>query len=173
MLIDPKIIVKKVARCSIFFTLSLMIFPLNLIAKNELFDLQAVVQTVKELGYYFVATLKFHAALKIFSQKNNAIVPDITCRFCPKRPLFCDELIVKVQAKSMDSVSGEKDSVANNAREKMLSIYDGITQQLYTESLHNTRKYMVQIAQEANIQCEDCQKVEWQAIGVDKNLLQL
>lgn len=168
ILIDREIMMKKLIHGSTYFFLSLMILSLNLAAKNELSDLQTVAQTVKELGYYFGSTLQFHAALTIFSQKNNAIIPDITCMFCPKRSLPCDELLVKIQAKSIDKSISKSNSEAHEIRKNLLAIYEEITNMLYAESLDSIRACMVRIARDGEIQCEDCQKIAWTTLGVDK-----
>ncbi len=102
------------------------------------------------------------------SKKYRISIPEITCKFCPKRSLPCDELIVKVQAKAMDKAIGAKESIANEARKKMLTIYDEITKLLCTGSIDDIRKFMVKIAQDGAIPCEDCQKFEWTSKGVSK-----
>lgn len=153
----------------IFLIFSLMICPLSFSAKNELTQMQEVVVSFNEVGHYFGACLLFYAALNDFSQKNNTSIPEITCKLCPQTALPCDQLIVKVQAKAMDKAIGAEDSIANEARKKMLSIYDEITKQLCVASLDDIRKFMAKVAQEEEIACEDCQKFEWQALGVSKS----
>lgn len=140
----------------------------NFDVKNELSDLQTVVQMVKELSYYFDSTLKLHAALTIFGQKNNTVIPEITCFSCPKRSLPCDELLVKVQAKAMDKSVSKNNAESDEIRKKMLSIYDEIINVLYTEPLDAIRACMARIALDSEIQCEDCQKVEWTTLGIHK-----
>jgi len=143
---------------------------LNMNSK-KLTETEEVILSFNEVAYYFEAAFKFYAVLGIFSQKYTTNTPEITCRYCPKRSLPCDELIVKIQAKAMDKAIGAKDSIANEARKNMLSIYHEITQLLYMGSLDDIRKFMAKIAQEKEVLCEDCQKFEWQAVGVSKSAI--
>ena len=61
----------------------------------------------------------------------------------------------------MDKAVGEKDSIANKARKKMLTTYHKITQLLCVASIDDIRKFMAKIAQEEAIPCEDCKKINW------------
>jgi|GEM_PF-4997519 len=143
------------------------IYPASV--KKQPSEIEQVASVFNEISYYFGSTLQFYMALKCFSQKYNTNTPEITCKFCPSRPLPCDELLVKIQTKAIDKAIGANDPIANEARKKMLTIYEEITKLLYSESIDNIRKFMAKAAQEEEIQCEDCQKNAWMAVGINKS----
>lgn len=150
---------------SIILVFTLIIYSSILTAQKkltekDLADIQEVTLVFKEAAYYFPTMFQFYAALQPVSQTFTD-TPAINCKFCLKRSLLCDELIVKVQAKAMEKVKGASDSVINETRKKMLSIYHEITQLLPIGSLDDIRKFMAKIAQEEGVPCEDCKKVEW------------
>jgi len=152
----------------VIFPLCLMLSCLSLSAKNNVTEVEQVALTFNELSHYFNAALQFYTAQSAFSQKYNTNIPEISCKFCPKRSLPCDELIVKIQAKAMDKAIGAEASIANEARKKMLAIYHEITQLLFLGCVDDIRNFMAKIAQQESIPCEDCQKVEWQAVAPSK-----
>lgn len=153
---------------------SVMVCSSNLTAEKDLTaqdlaDIEEVALTFKEAGYYFGASMPFYAALGAFNQKNGKNPAEITCKFCPKRSLPCSELIVKVQAKAIGKAKKAKDCIANETRKKMLATYDEITKLLCLGSIDDVRKFMANVAQEEEIPCEGCKKVEWKAEGISKN----
>jgi len=159
----------------IVFIFSLMICSLSVTAKTtltdrDLADLNEVALTFKELTYYFESSIPFYAALISFDQENSMNPAEITCKFCPKRSLPCGDLIVKVQAKAMEKAIGAKDFVADEVRKKMLATYHEITKLLCIGSVDDVRNLMTKIAQDETIPCEDCQRSDWQAIGVSQPL---
>ncbi len=154
--------------CSKILFLSCILVIGNLTAKNELSDLFAVVQTAQELSYYFDSTLRLHIALAAFKQKNNTSIPEIMCTFCSKRSLPCDELLIKVQAKAIDVSIAQNNTGSYDIRKKMLSIYDEIINMLYTGTLDTIKIHMMCIAQENQIQCEDCQSIAWITLETQK-----
>src|SRR5205823_2665061 len=124
---------------SIILIFSLMICSSNLNANKELtekdlVDIQEATLIFKENAYYFNTMFQFYAALQPVSQTFTN-TPAINCKFCLKRSLLCDELIVKVQAKAIEKTIKSEDSIANEIRKKMLSIYHEITQLLPIGSL--------------------------------------
>jgi hypothetical protein len=152
----------------VIFSFCLILSYLSLSAKNNVTEVEQVALTFNELSHYFNATLQFYAAQSAFNQKYKTNIPEITCEFCPKRSLPCDELIVKIQAKAMDKAIGAEDTMANEVREKMLAIYHEITQLLFLGSMDDIRNFMAKIAQQEAIPCEDCQRVAWKAVAASK-----
>lgn len=142
-----------------------MICSSNLTAQKELTDkdladIQEAKLIFKETAYYFPTMFQFYGALQPISQ-TFIDTPAINCKVCLKRSLHCDELIVKVQAKAIEKTIKSEDSIANEIRKQMLSMYYEITQLLKMGSLDDIRKFMTKLAQEQEISCEDCKKVEW------------
>lgn len=142
-----------------------MICSSSLIAQKDLTvqdlaDIQEATLIFKETAYYFDTMFQFYAALRPISQTFTN-TPAINCKFCLKRSLLCDELIVKVQAKSVEKAIKSESCIGDQIRKKMLSIYHDIMQLLLIGSLDDIRTFMAKIAQDEKIPCEDCKKVEW------------
>ena len=152
----------------IFFVLLVSLTSFSAYAKPT--EMEYVALTFKEIAYYFGASIPFYAALGSFDQQNPANLAEITCTVCPQRSLPCGELIVKVQAKAIDTVIDANNSVISEVRKKMLAIYYEITTLLYIGSIDDIRKCMTKIAQEETIPCEGCQRSDWQAVGVNNNI---
>lgn len=66
----------------------------------------------------------------------------------------------------MDVAIDGNGSIVQDARKNMRAIYSEITQLLCVGSMDDIRAFMAKIAQEGGIPCEDCQNVEWTALGV-------
>jgi hypothetical protein len=148
---------------NIFLLVLLPLSTVNLSAKNNMTEMEQVVATFNELSNYFAASVQFHLALREFQRQHDVKASEITCKYCPKRIMPCDELIVKVQAKAMDAAIGAETCAADEVRKKMLTIYEGITQLLHLGSIDDVKKIMVKIAQDEAIPCEDCQRCEWES----------